>query len=222
MTTLRQALTRALETTSTHGAGCGFDSFNPCDCWRADAYNALEQAPAILDTIAAGVHELDTMLQSLLELRDELAACGCDHCISTDRRLSELIQASVQRFWQEAHLKSTSGRQAAERFLRNAENSAANAPAELRSPYDDGVLATARGALAALESASREPVVVPVCEHCDCGKPATCIGRYETMTEPAYACDECCGHGCEDGECYPLDEPNPWSKREACRKERSK
>ena len=40
-----------------------------------------------------------------------------------------------------------------------------------------------------------------------CGKPATCIGEYETCTdieEPA--CDACCGHGCEDGNCRPIAE----------------
>lgn len=39
-----------------------------------------------------------------------------------------------------------------------------------------------------------------------CGKPAACIGRYEDMTEQEPACDECCGHGCEDGECFPIDD----------------
>jgi hypothetical protein len=35
-----------------------------------------------------------------------------------------------------------------------------------------------------------------------CGAPATCVGRYEDMPEPGEpACDECCGHGCEDGQC---------------------
>jgi hypothetical protein len=38
-----------------------------------------------------------------------------------------------------------------------------------------------------------------------CGKPATCVGRYEDMPEPGTpACDDCCGHGCEDGHCDPL------------------
>lgn len=37
-----------------------------------------------------------------------------------------------------------------------------------------------------------------------CANDATCIGQYECMTEPAPACDECCGHGCEDGHCEPI------------------
>lgn len=38
-----------------------------------------------------------------------------------------------------------------------------------------------------------------------CGKPAVCVGRYEDMPEPGEpACDECCGHGCEDGHCDHL------------------
>src|SRR5262249_24096588 len=35
------------------------------------------------------------------------------------------------------------------------------------------------------------------CAHC--GEPATCFGSYEDELHPAYACDECCGHGNEDG-----------------------
>lgn len=40
-----------------------------------------------------------------------------------------------------------------------------------------------------------------------CGNSATCIGRYESMEHDEPACDECCGHGCEDGNCtYLTDE----------------
>lgn len=34
-----------------------------------------------------------------------------------------------------------------------------------------------------------------------CGNPAVCFGAYEDNTEKTYACNECCGHGCEDGHC---------------------
>jgi len=38
-----------------------------------------------------------------------------------------------------------------------------------------------------------------------CGKPATCIGVYEDPEgEPEPACDDCCGHGNEDGWCRPI------------------
>jgi hypothetical protein len=38
-----------------------------------------------------------------------------------------------------------------------------------------------------------------------CGAQATCFGSYEDMGwEPA--CDSCCGHGNEDGRCFPLGE----------------
>jgi hypothetical protein len=52
---------------------------------------------------------------------------------------------------------------------------------------------------------------VPKCR--TCSKPATCIGEYETCTgveDPA--CDDCCGHGNEDGHCRLLTvapEQNP-------------
>lgn len=46
-----------------------------------------------------------------------------------------------------------------------------------------------------------------VCSHC--GKPASCIGRYDNMIEDAPACDDCCGHGCEDGHCEPIDVAAP-------------
>lgn len=39
------------------------------------------------------------------------------------------------------------------------------------------------------------------CAHC--GKDPTCFGSYEG-SEYAYACDECCGHACEDGRCVPV------------------
>lgn len=41
----------------------------------------------------------------------------------------------------------------------------------------------------------------PACA--ECGKPATCFGSYEDRPH-AYACDACCGHGCEDGRCRPV------------------
>lgn len=44
---------------------------------------------------------------------------------------------------------------------------------------------------------------MPKCAHC--GKPATCAGRYEDCEGPIeFACDECCGHGNEDGWCRQL------------------
>jgi hypothetical protein len=51
------------------------------------------------------------------------------------------------------------------------------------------------------------PPVVPredaeKCAHC--GKPATCIGAYEEDGPDTPACDDCCGHGQEDGHCLPL------------------
>jgi len=37
-----------------------------------------------------------------------------------------------------------------------------------------------------------------------CGKPATCHGTYESVTGDS--CDDCCGHGCEDGFCHPIED----------------
>jgi hypothetical protein len=49
------------------------------------------------------------------------------------------------------------------------------------------------------------PPAPQTCATCHiCGKPATCLGQYDNMTDPAYACDSCCGHGCEDGRCMTL------------------
>ena len=50
---------------------------------------------------------------------------------------------------------------------------------------------------------SKRPAA-PRCAHCD--KPATCFGSYEDSVSWGYACDECCGHGCEDGQCFPIAE----------------
>ena len=49
-----------------------------------------------------------------------------------------------------------------------------------------------------------------------CGKPATCLGLYDApyleadLTTPdEYACDDCCGHGNEDGYCEPVMREEP-------------
>lgn len=58
---------------------------------------------------------------------------------------------------------------------------------------------------AAMRDARRLTQVVasePACAIC--GKPAACKGAYEDATEEAFACDECCGHGNEDGHCRPI------------------
>lgn len=54
----------------------------------------------------------------------------------------------------------------------------------------------------------KPPVSGPaVCATPRCGKPASCIGAYEQNDAPeAYACDDCCGHGNEDGHCRPVSE----------------
>jgi hypothetical protein len=41
------------------------------------------------------------------------------------------------------------------------------------------------------------------CAHCDERMPV-CIGRYEDSGPPELACNECCGHGNEDGWCQPI------------------
>lgn len=50
----------------------------------------------------------------------------------------------------------------------------------------------------------------PKCQHC--GADATCFGEYEAHSDAAtlgYACDNCCGHGNEDGWCKPVDDVDP-------------
>ena len=59
---------------------------------------------------------------------------------------------------------------------------------------------------------------VVMCWHCE-KNPASCIGRYDCMTTLEAACDECCGHGCEDGRCYPLDSDEGRAALAAARKE---
>lgn len=61
---------------------------------------------------------------------------------------------------------------------------------------DYEAMAKALGATVVFEDLS-EP---GPCAHC--GKPATCVGSYESNDAPvARACDDCCGHGNEDGWC---------------------
>jgi hypothetical protein len=48
--------------------------------------------------------------------------------------------------------------------------------------------------------------ILPMKNRCAiCGKPATCHGKYEEDTEESFACDDCCGHGNEDGYCDPVE-----------------
>lgn len=55
----------------------------------------------------------------------------------------------------------------------------------------------------AAQKACAEMQQAAVCVHC--GKPASCFGRYEDPGGPIeFACDECCGHGNEDGWCRKL------------------
>ena len=45
------------------------------------------------------------------------------------------------------------------------------------------------------------------CFHCTARRAAVCWGQYEAPSptnQPAYACNECCGHACEDGWCEPV------------------
>lgn len=44
---------------------------------------------------------------------------------------------------------------------------------------------------------------LPKCAHCE-ERTAVCVGSYEGSEKWTFACDVCCGHGCEDGQCYML------------------
>lgn len=47
--------------------------------------------------------------------------------------------------------------------------------------------------------------ITAMCSHCR-ERIATCLGEYESCTgDEEYACDECCGHGNEDGHCQRLN-----------------
>jgi hypothetical protein len=53
------------------------------------------------------------------------------------------------------------------------------------------------------ERAERAEALLPKCV---CGAIATCFGFGESPENMAYACDDCCGHGNEDGRCVHLTE----------------
>ncbi len=63
---------------------------------------------------------------------------------------------------------------------------------------------------AELERANDKPIamlkaVAGGAGRCDmCGRTATCLGAYESEENLGFACDECCGHGNEDGWCVRL------------------
>ncbi|MHC4644287.1 MAG: hypothetical protein ACYTBJ_02205 [Planctomycetota bacterium] len=71
---------------------------------------------------------------------------------------------------------------------------------------DDGVVVDTLRATQQALVAERERA--PKCAHC--GKPATCLGRYEGHGPWEWACDDCCGHGSEDGECRPVASVAEW------------
>lgn len=48
-----------------------------------------------------------------------------------------------------------------------------------------------------------------------CGQSASCVGRYDA-DDYSPACDECCGHGGEDGHCVRCTTDDPC---EACERE---
>ncbi len=39
-----------------------------------------------------------------------------------------------------------------------------------------------------------------------CKNDAVCVGRYEGHGPIQFCCDECCGHGNEDGWCVPVED----------------
>lgn len=54
-----------------------------------------------------------------------------------------------------------------------------------------------------VDAGAEGPIACQCCEK----KPATCFGVYEVMEQPiTAACDDCCGHGNEDGWCRPIAE----------------
>ncbi len=62
--------------------------------------------------------------------------------------------------------------------------------------------ATLRARLTAAEERERRVREAVTCAHC--GKPAVCVGQYESADARTPACDDCCAHGNEDGHCDPL------------------
>lgn len=114
-------------------------------------------------------------LRDLLEARTEV----CIDLLATAARLREALH--------EAGCSTTSALAA----LTDSEP-----VAKWLAEHDAKVREEARGSIP--PTAPTEPTCAT------CGKPATCIGRYEGMTEDDPACDDCCGHGNEDGRCEPI------------------
>lgn len=72
-----------------------------------------------------------------------------------------------------------------------------------RSSVRSSLMEVAAMAIAAIESLDRRSV----CAHCGGG--TVCIGRYGTAERFTFACNKCCGHGNEDGQCFMLDATEP-------------
>jgi len=80
---------------------------------------------------------------------------------------------------------------------------AERAEAQAARTFDALTEKSAFAMLAEREACARLANVGDCCAHCLERWP-TCVGRYEDDGPPEAACDECCGHGNEDGQCVPV------------------
>lgn len=85
------------------------------------------------------------------------------------------------------------------------------APDAIREHVKEGLADSAAGRVSSLgsfaqyaETEAAKALADTGAKCATCEKPAACVGRYEAMEHFEPACDECCGHGCEDGRCYPV------------------
>ena len=62
------------------------------------------------------------------------------------------------------------------------------------------------------DEASRLRSLVSTCAQCE-QRPAACFGHYEGGSDsgPSAHCDQCCGHGNEDGWCLPIADLPGWA-----------
>lgn len=78
-----------------------------------------------------------------------------------------------------------------------------------RNPKTLGVWGPNGTRVVAAEAYWKEPLKWNAAVKCQfCGGLAACYGKYADSTE-GYACDECCGHGCEDGWCETAEKHRP-------------
>lgn len=151
-------------------------------------------------------------------LAPELEPCGlCEECLEkliaeAPRLLDEVERLRAENEALDAQLQNTQADYGAIEHERDALRAEVEQYKRAKAENDERFMLERDAARTEVEKLR---AALPTCDHCE-QRPATCLGCYEdhargdcgdcAQHDEAYACDECCGHGNEDGHCWPLQD----------------